>query len=42
MVKRQWNIFNGQIDQSQMSSIGSPTPLSDPKIDEEIIESQLQ
>ncbi len=31
-----------QTDQSQLSSIGSPTPLSGPKIDDGIIESWLQ
>jgi len=40
MVKRQWIIFNvRQTDQSRMSSIGSLTPLSDPKIDDEIVKS---
>jgi hypothetical protein len=42
MVKHQWIIFNCQTDQSQMSSIGSPTPLSGPKIDNKIIEWRLQ
>jgi hypothetical protein len=28
MVKHQWVIFNCQTDQSRMSSIGSPAPLS--------------
>jgi hypothetical protein len=37
MVKLQWIIFNCQTDQSQMSSIGSPTPLSGPKTDDGII-----
>ncbi len=42
MVKRQWIIFNCQTDQSQMISIGSPTLLSGPKIDDGIIESWLR
>jgi hypothetical protein len=42
MVKRQKDHLQCQTDQSQMSSIGSPTPLSGPKIDDEIIESRLR
>jgi hypothetical protein len=40
MVKYQWIIFNCQTDQSQMSSIGSPTPLRGPKINDGIIKSR--
>ncbi len=36
------DLLRMQTDQSQMSSIGSPTPKSGPEIDDKIIESQLQ